>query len=83
MLSGLAHAARSARAGFVLAREGALALIDPGSLPPAARGALRLARLLERPGADSVGAQHPTHGHAPLFSHFPERTRTLNSAQAD
>ena len=52
MLSGLAHAARSARAGFVLAREGALALIDPGSLPPAARGALRLARLLERPGAE-------------------------------
>jgi len=52
VLSGLAHAARSARAGFVLAREGALALIDPGSLPPAARGALRLARLLERPGAE-------------------------------
>jgi ubiquinone biosynthesis protein len=57
VLSGLAHAARGVRAGFVLAREGALALIDPGALPPAARGALRLARLIERPGADQGAAR--------------------------
>ena len=48
MLSGLVHLARLARVGFVMAREGALGLIDPAGLPPAARGALWAARLIER-----------------------------------
>ncbi len=48
MLSGLLHFARNLRAGIVLAREGALALVDPSVLPPAARLALRAARLIER-----------------------------------
>ena len=43
--------------GFVLAREGALALIDPSGLPPPARGALRLARAIERPGAEKGAAR--------------------------
>jgi ubiquinone biosynthesis protein len=48
VLSDLLHLWRNLRAGFVLAREGALALVDPSVLPPAARGLLRLARLAER-----------------------------------
>jgi len=50
VLSGTVHLARTLRAGFVLAREGALALVDPAALPPAARIGLRAARLIERPG---------------------------------
>jgi ubiquinone biosynthesis protein len=53
MISSLFHLARSARVGFVLAREGALALVDPSVLPPLARGAIRLGRLIERRGAGS------------------------------
>ncbi|MFN3673379.1 MAG: 2-polyprenylphenol 6-hydroxylase [Bosea sp. (in: a-proteobacteria)] len=53
MISSLFHIARTARIGFVLAREGALALVDPSVLPPLARGAIRLGRLIERPGAGS------------------------------
>ena len=37
------------RAGFVFAREGALAELDASRMPVAARSALRLARLIERP----------------------------------
>jgi ubiquinone biosynthesis protein len=44
-----AHLARLARAGFVFAREGVFALIDPAMLPLPARAGLRLGRLLERP----------------------------------
>lgn len=51
MISSLFHLARSARIGFVLAREGALALVDPSVLPPLARGMIRLGRLIERRGA--------------------------------
>jgi ubiquinone biosynthesis protein len=51
MISSLFHLARTARIGFVLAREGALALVDPSVLPPLARGAIRLGRLIERRGA--------------------------------
>src|SRR3954468_19175806 len=40
---------RLVRAGYVFAREGVLALVDPLLLPPPARLALRLARLIERP----------------------------------
>lgn len=53
MISTLAHLARSARVGFVLAREGALALVDPSVLPPAARALIALGRLIERRGAGS------------------------------
>ena len=48
MISALAHLARLGRAGFVFAREGVLALIDPKPLPLPARTALRMARLIER-----------------------------------
>jgi len=53
MISALAHLARSARVGFVLAREGALALVDPSVLPPAARALIALGRLIERRGTGS------------------------------
>jgi ubiquinone biosynthesis protein len=43
------HLARLARAGYVFAREGVLAIVDPRPLPPPMRWALRLARMLERP----------------------------------
>ena len=48
MIGGIVHLARNLRAGFVLAREGALALVDPNVLPPSARLLLRLARMIER-----------------------------------
>ncbi|HEU4518686.1 MAG TPA: 2-polyprenylphenol 6-hydroxylase [Microvirga sp.] len=48
MIGGLVHFARNLRAGFVLAREGALSLVDASALPPAARLGIRAARLLER-----------------------------------
>lgn len=51
MIGSLFHLARNAHAGFVLAREGALALIDPSALPPSARLGLRLARTIERRSA--------------------------------
>jgi ubiquinone biosynthesis protein len=55
VITSVIHLARLARAGFVFAREGVLALVDPRSLPAPARLALRLARLLERPtGAGSA-----------------------------
>ena len=49
MISALGHLTRLARAAFVFAREGVLALVDPRPLPPTARFGLRLARLIERP----------------------------------
>jgi ubiquinone biosynthesis protein len=55
-MSGLAHLLRLGRAGIVLAREGVFGLIDPAPLPPMARLALRVARLLERPSP--VSAPH-------------------------
>src|SRR5262249_47676744 len=45
----LRHLVRLGRAGFVFAREGVLALVDPRPLPAPARLGLRLARLIERP----------------------------------
>jgi len=48
VIGGIVHLARNIRAGFVLAREGALALIDPSVLPPAGRAVLRAARLIEK-----------------------------------
>jgi len=57
VLGDIVHLARNLRAGFVLAREGALALVDPSVLPPPARLGLRLARLIERPDAGSGAAR--------------------------
>jgi ubiquinone biosynthesis protein len=48
---GLSHLLRLSRAGFVFAREGVLALIDPRTLPLPARTALSFARLIERRNA--------------------------------
>ena len=57
MIGAIAHLARNARAGFVLAREGALSLIDASVLPPSARFGLKAARLIERRGAGSGAAR--------------------------
>ena len=48
----LAHAR-----GFVFAREGVLALVDPAPLPAPARLGLRFARLFERPTDKSAGGR--------------------------
>ena len=48
LIAALAHLVRLARAGFVFAREGVFALVDPAPLPLPARVAIRLARLMER-----------------------------------
>jgi ubiquinone biosynthesis protein len=48
VITALSHIARLARAGFVFAREGVLALIDNTRLPLPARAAFRIARLIER-----------------------------------
>jgi ubiquinone biosynthesis protein len=50
----LGHCARLVRAGFVLAREGTFADIDPQILPPLARAPLALANLLARRGAKGL-----------------------------
>jgi ubiquinone biosynthesis protein len=55
VIAGLAHLARLGRAGYVLAREGVLALIDTSRLPLPARLAVGTARLIERP-AGAVAA---------------------------
>ena len=51
MLGGLVHVARLARAGFVLAREGVFAEVDPTLAPAPARPLLALAKLVARRGA--------------------------------
>jgi ubiquinone biosynthesis protein len=53
-LTAIGHAVRLARAGFVLAREGAFVGIDPLTLPPLARAPLALANLLARPGSHGL-----------------------------
>ena len=53
MISALTHIARLARAGFVFAREGVFGVVDPSLVPPPGKLALRLARIVERPGAKS------------------------------
>jgi ubiquinone biosynthesis protein len=45
--------ARLARAGFVFAREGVFGVVDPAFVPPPGQLALRMARLIERPGVKS------------------------------
>jgi ubiquinone biosynthesis protein len=51
MISSFSHLIRLSRAGFVFAREGVLALVDPRPLPVGGRTLLRLGRLLERSDA--------------------------------
>jgi len=48
VIAAASHLFRLARAGFVFAREGVLALVDPAPLPAPARLGLRIARLFER-----------------------------------
>ncbi len=57
MFGAVTHLFRLMRAGFVLAREGVLALADPQALPPGARFGLKIARLIERRGAGSGSAR--------------------------
>jgi len=49
VIGGPAYLARLGRAGFVIAREGVLGLVDVSRLPLSARTAIRIARLIERP----------------------------------
>src|SRR3984957_11975532 len=51
VISAITHIARLARAGFVFAREGVFGVVDPSLVPPPGQLALRIARLVERPGA--------------------------------
>lgn len=51
MISTLGHLARLVRAGFVFAREGVLAIVDPEPLPWGARFVIGFGRLLERRSA--------------------------------
>ena len=60
VISGPAHLLRLGRAGFVFAREGVLGLVDPAPLPLAARAALRVARLIERPARGAADARLST-----------------------
>ncbi len=53
----LADAARLARAGYVLAREGVLSLVSPAVAPPLARPALRIARMIARRDAGTRAAR--------------------------
>ncbi|MBX9829954.1 MAG: 2-polyprenylphenol 6-hydroxylase [Xanthobacteraceae bacterium] len=54
MISAFSHLARLARAGFVFAREGVLAIPYPVPLPFPAQIAVKLARLIERPTGSSA-----------------------------
>jgi ubiquinone biosynthesis protein len=51
VISAISHLFRLARVGFVCAREGVFALVDPTLLPPQLRLLWRLGRLIERPSA--------------------------------
>ena len=51
VISATTHIARLARAGFVFAREGVFGAVDPTLVPPPAQLLMKLARLVERPGA--------------------------------
>lgn len=53
MISALTHVARLTRAAYVFAREGVFGVVDPSLVPPPGQLALRLARLIERPGVKS------------------------------
>ncbi|MBB3810188.1 2-polyprenylphenol 6-hydroxylase [Pseudochelatococcus contaminans] len=51
MISAIVHLTRLSRVGFVLAREGALGLVETDDLPPFARFGIRAARIIERRNA--------------------------------
>ena len=53
MISATTHIARLVRAAYVFAREGVFGVVDPSLVPPPGQLALRLARIIERPGAKS------------------------------
>ena len=53
VISAATHIARLVRAAYVFAREGVFGVVDPSLVPPPGQLALRLARLIERPGAKS------------------------------
>jgi len=53
----LIDAARLARAGYVLAREGVLSLVNPALVPPLARPGLRIAQMIARPDAGTRAAR--------------------------
>jgi len=57
VLTAISHFMRLGRAGFVFAREGVFALVDPSALPPGPRFGLRLARLIERGDAGTGAAR--------------------------
>jgi len=42
------------RAAYVFAREGVFGVVDPSLVPPPGQLALRLARIIERPGENPV-----------------------------
>lgn len=56
MIAAIVHTGRLVRAGYVFAREGVLALVDPFPLPMGARALLWVARLIER-RADRAGSE--------------------------
>src|SRR5437764_23023 len=53
VISAATHMARLVRAAYVFAREGVFGVVDPSLVPPPGQLALRLARLIERPGTKS------------------------------
>jgi ubiquinone biosynthesis protein len=53
VISATTHIARLVRAAYVFAREGVFGVVDPSLVPPPGQLALRLARIIERPGAKS------------------------------
>ncbi|WP_375463693.1 2-polyprenylphenol 6-hydroxylase [uncultured Methylobacterium sp.] len=57
MIGAAVNLARGIHVGFVLAREGALAFADPSELPPHLALALRVGRMLERPGLGTGAAR--------------------------
>ncbi len=58
-LAAIGHVSRLARAGLVLAREGAFVGVDPLTLPPLARAPLALLNLLARRGARGLMSLSP------------------------
>jgi ubiquinone biosynthesis protein len=57
VIAALTHTLRLAHVGYVMAREGALALIDPAMLPVSVRPLVRLGRLIERRGAGNSASR--------------------------
>jgi ubiquinone biosynthesis protein len=53
VIAAFPHLARLVRAGYVFAREGVFGVVDPALVPPPGQLALRMARLIERPGVKS------------------------------